>query len=533
MFKNLRIGTRLATGFGLVVTMMIVLSAVAVVRINNLNASIDDIMKDKFPRTVAANVIIDNINLIARAMRNSLLVRTPEEAQRELGRIGESRKIIIEKFDWLRTQNISVDEKRMLDAALDARRIYVADQDRFLDLHKAGKHEEATDFLVNSIRTSQAQYIKSVSDLINFQGDLMTRSGEAAEEASVSGRNLIIALSVGALLFAAGFGVWIARSITNPIRETVDAANRLAEGDLTVTINADSRDETGQLKAAMKGLVEKLAHIIGEVRASADTLGSAAEQVSATAQSLSQGTSEQAASVEQISATVEQASASVNQNAENARITDSMAVKASQEAQEGGTAVKETVSAMKAIADKIGIIDDIAYQTNLLALNAAIEAARAGEHGKGFAVVAAEVRKLAERSQIAAQEIGGLAGSSVRLAESAGALLDEMVPTIKKTSDLVQEIASASEEQTGGINQINSAMSQLNQVTQQSASASEELAATAVEMGGQAEQLQQLMNFFKVESAISAAPIRRQSTSIRSKRPLTTVGEPDLEYVRF
>jgi methyl-accepting chemotaxis protein len=185
----------------------------------------------------------------------------------------------------------------------------------------------------------------------------------------------------------------------------------------------------------------------------------------------------------------------------NAKVTDGMATKASGEASEGGEAVRATVIAMKQIAQKISIIDDIAYQTNLLALNAAIEAARAGEHGKGFAVVAAEVRKLAERSQVAAQEIGTVASSSVDLAERAGKLLDEMVPNIKRTSDLVQEITAASEEQSSGVSQINMAVSQLSQTTQQNASSSEELAATAEEMSTQAEQLQQAMSFFKVSDA--------------------------------
>jgi methyl-accepting chemotaxis protein len=215
--------------------------------------------------------------------------------------------------------------------------------------------------------------------------------------------------------------------------------------------------------------------------------------------------------VEETSASVEQMSASINQNAENAKVTNGMADSAAKQASEGGQAVKETVVAMKSIADKIGIIDDIAYQTNLLALNAAIEAARAGEHGKGFAVVAAEVRKLAERSQVAAQEIGEVAKNSVGLAERAGKLLDEIVPSIGKTSDLVQEIAAASEEQSSGVGQINTAMNQLNQITQQNASSSEELAATAEEMSGQAENLQQLVGFFKVENATGTTALQHAS----------------------
>ncbi|WNV06132.1 methyl-accepting chemotaxis protein [Candidatus Methylospira mobilis] len=290
-----------------------------------------------------------------------------------------------------------------------------------------------------------------------------------------------------------------------PVNEAIAVLADLEKGDLTQSVKGDYKGRLKEFKDIVNNTIEKLAQTISQVMTATDALTEASGEVSATAQSMSQGSSEQAASVEQTSSAVEQMSASVVQNAENAKVTDGMAAKAAKEAEEGGAAVTLTVAAMKSIANKIGIIDDIAYQTNLLALNAAIEAARAGEHGKGFAVVAAEVRKLAERSQIAAQEIGELAGSSVDMAEKAGTLLSEIVPSIAKTSDLVQEIASASEEQTSGVNQINNAMTQLNQITQQNASASEELAATAEEMSGQAEQLQDLMSFFKVNMA-SIAP---------------------------
>ncbi|MBI5660418.1 MAG: Tar ligand binding domain-containing protein [Nitrosomonadales bacterium] len=330
------------------------------------------------------------------------------------------------------------------------------------------------------------------------------------------------------------------------IIEAVKVIESISRGDLSHTMEREYQGMFKQLKDATNGTVSKLSETISEVRASADSLSGAAEEISATAQSLSQGASEQAASVEETSASIEQMSASVSQNAENAKVTDGMAAKAAREAAEGGGAVKSTVVAMKQIAAKIGIIDDIAYQTNLLALNAAIEAARAGEHGKGFAVVAAEVRKLAERSQVAAREISEVAGSSVELAERAGKLLDEMVPSINKTSDLVQEITAASNEQSSGIGQINSAMSQLSQTTQQNASASEELAATSEEMSGQAEKLQQLMAFFKLDGGAAGAPAQAPNKTADAKNRATAVrisgslmqkvrgaASAEAEFVRF
>ncbi len=285
-------------------------------------------------------------------------------------------------------------------------------------------------------------------------------------------------------------------AVVDPINEVKRVMGALAGGDLTQSISQDYQGEFRVLKDAINDTTAKLASTIAEVNSTTETLANATSQISATAQSLSQASSEQAASVEETSASVEQMSASIRQNTDNAKVANTMSADGTKKAADGGEAVTETVAAMKQIAKKIGIIDDIAYQTNLLALNAAIEAARAGEHGKGFAVVAAEVRKLAERSQVAAQEIGQLAGNSVGLAERAGKLLDEIVPATRKTADLVQEITAASQEQTVGVDQVNTAISQLSQITQQNASASEELAATAEEMSGQAGALQELMGFF-------------------------------------
>ena len=324
------------------------------------------------------------------------------------------------------------------------------------------------------------------------------------------------------------------------IADVVRVMGAMSEGDLTKTIDKHYEGAFAELKEYANNTVAKLAQVVGEVNGSAESLAAASEQVSSTAQALAQAASEQAANVEETSASVEQMTASVAQNTENAKVTDAMASRAADEASEGGDAVRSTVAAMKQIAAKVLIIDDIAYQTNLLALNAAIEAARAGEHGKGFAVVAAEVRKLAERSQVAAQEIGEVATSSVSLAEKAGQMLGAMVPNIKRTSDLVQEITAASEEQSAGLVQINSAIGQLSQTTQQNASGSEELAATAEQMSGQAEELQETMGFFKVGDGRGKAP-QREADRVKRPRALAlrsragvSISEPDeSDFVRY
>ena len=306
-----------------------------------------------------------------------------------------------------------------------------------------------------------------------------------------------------------------ANATTEKLAGIIDDVGRvfsgMADGDLTQRITRDAEGIFEQVKQDSNASSDNLARVMAEVRAAADALTGAANQVSATAQSLSQAASQQAAGVEETTSQIDVMSASITQNSDNAKVTDGMATKASKEATDGGGAVSQTVAAMKQIAAKIGIVDDIAYQTNLLALNAAIEAARAGEHGKGFAVVAAEVRKLAERSQEAAKEIGDLAIHSVSTAERAGKLLQEIVPSIQKTSELVQEIAAASAEQSESVVQIGGAMGQLSKATQQNASASEELAATSEELSGQAEQLQQSIAFFNTGDDAPKVRSRREA----------------------
>lgn len=447
-------------------------------------------------------------------------------------KLRDNQKEIHQAVEEYTTHLSDEEDSQLLETERKGIAAFLQGAETLLDHSRMHENDLAHHQLEELQRTVISPLRKDIKAHMEYNVRTANKGSEDASETHVQATLISVAVSAITLILITVLGTLITRNLLRQLggepAYAVETVSRIAAGDLTVSVETKAGDNTSML-AAIRSMVENLARIIGEVRSAADSLSSASEEVSSTAQSLSQGSSEQAAGVEETSASVEQMSASINQNTENARVTENMALKAAREADEGGETVRKTASAMKSIAAKISIIDDIAYQTNLLALNAAIEAARAGEHGKGFAVVAAEVRKLAERSQVAAKEIGAVAENSVGLAEMAGKLLDEIVPSIRKTSDLVQEISAASAEQSSGAVQINSAMDQLNSVTQQSSAASEELAATAEEMSSQAEQLQQMMDFFTVAGMKKSDPGQTVKNNARSNNKPTAKIRNDAE----
>jgi methyl-accepting chemotaxis protein len=504
VLKNLKIGIRLGLGFGAVLLLLVAIAMLGINRMSSMNDATQNITDDAYPKVVLAKDLIRDAVDIPRQMRGMLLTSDAAEHQRYRKQIEQLRADANGRIADLTKLVASESGKKLLKQITDKHAALEPTYAQFYGLVDSDR-QRAAEFVSKDVMPANREFTEAINELAKHQSEKMKKLADEADRTYADTRQLVIGITAGAALLAVLIATMITLSVTRPLRQAVDAADRLAAGDLTVDIHANSRDEAGLLLAAMKNMIAKLTQVVGEVNGSAQSLASASEEVSATAQSLSQAASEQAAGVEETSASLEQMTASIAQNTENARVTDGMAAQAAREAAEGGEAVKATVTAMQRIAKQIGIIDDIAYQTNLLALNAAIEAARAGEHGKGFAVVAAEVRKLAERSQVAAQEIGEVATNSVELAERAGSLLDRMVPNIRKTSDLVQEITAASEEQSAGVGQINAAVGQMSQTTQQNASSSEELAATAEEMSSQAEQLQAAMAFFRIDGANGGA----------------------------
>lgn len=507
MQVGMKVRTQLGLSFGTVIVFLLVASAAGFFAVESLGASVISMLEHE--ATVAEHAARARANVVGlRRYEKDFIINMESAQKRE-----EYLKSWQEQLEHLKERLAAVEKATLAE---EDRRT-VASLRRELATYTAGFSDMVKDVEGGSITSvsdanrhlaGHKEAIRSLEDTVKELADRMNEAmdGLAPRVGDTVRRTagILLALAAVALITAFVITYVVTRSLLGRLggepTYVAHIAERIADGDLSLDLGAAGSKETGVF-AAMRSMSERLKQILGEVQSSSQALLAAAEQVSMTAQGLSQGTSEQASSIEETSSSLEQMSASVTQNTENARQSEQMAVKGAHDAEESGRAVSETVDAMRVIAERVGIIEEIAYQTNLLALNAAIEAARAGEQGRGFAVVATEVRKLAERSQGAAKEISGVAASSVGVAERSGTLLKELVPAIRKTSELIQEVAAASREQSAGITQVNKAMSQVDQVTQRNASAAEELSSTAEELSSQAESLQQQVSYFRLSAA--------------------------------
>ncbi len=511
MFANMKIGKRMGAGFGLLLLFMVVLIWLGARGMSEINKDLERIVTINMVRIDMVGDMNKNISDIGINVRNIIINNNPEKRREYEQRIVKFREEYAAAFKKAEEMTTKTDTKswEIISKLKDAVSVYRALNSQVIELGMAGRDAEAAQLLSKEAAPAEREVSKRIEELLQHN---MERNKARYEEAVVtyhSSRNTMFGLGAAAILCALFIAFYLTRGIVGPLNEAVSIANSLAQGDLTITVQAKSQDETGIMLAAIAAMVEKLKHVIGDVMSASDNVSSGSQELSATAQQMSRGATEQAASAEEISSSMEEMAASIRQNTDNAMQTEKISMKSSTDAREGGIAVIKTVEAMKEIATKISIIEEIARQTNLLALNAAIEAARAGEHGKGFAVVASEVRKLAERSQAAAGEISHLSSSSVSIAEQAGEMLARMVPDIQRTAELVQEITASSKEQDTGAEQINKAIQQLDQVIQQNASASEEMASTSEELSSQAEQLSDAVSFFKVDAALTGASGRQ------------------------
>ncbi len=547
-----KVGTRLAAGFGVVIVALVVVGAVGSLGMRDLSGEVKRMTEDLFPKTVLANNIVNDVNTIARAMRNSLLESEPAKIKAEFDRIETARSDIAKEFAELDKRITSAEGKAVLERAHAARKDYLAEQEAFLRLMKESKFDDARKLLLERIRKEQQAYIDAVNKVIDFQSELMAKAGMDAEATVNSVMFQILLVGGVATLLGIGIGVLITRGLVKQLGGepdyAADVAKRIADGDLTQPVATKANDSTSLL-AAMKVMQERLSNVVGQIRESTDAVGTASREIAQGNADLSQRTEEQASSLEETASSMEELTSTVKQNADNARQANQLATSASAVATKGGAVVGEVVSTMdaisassKKIADIIGVIDGIAFQTNILALNAAVEAARAGEQGRGFAVVASEVRNLAQRSAGAAKEIKELITDSVgkvdsgtKLVADAGNTMAEVVASVKRVTDIMAEITAASLEQSSGIEQVSQAIVQMDQVTQQNAALVEESAAAAESMEEQAKQLSTVVAVFKVAGGNVATPakavIERAQAAAKATVPPARRTKPPLKVV--
>ncbi len=530
MIKNMSIGQRLALGFGVVIALLIMLAGLSYVRISSLNNEVGTMVDSRYPKTVAANGIKADVSEATRSMLNVLIMSDPTQIAKELANIEARNASATAALAGLSKSTTDPKGQEILKAIATIRDKFTPAQASFINMIKEENKDGALTKFLFSLRPQQNRYFDQLDKFIAFQNTEMVTAGDAAHAVSKRTQFLIMVLALIAAGISLAVAVLATRSITKPLKEAVDVAQRVANGDLTSVIEVNSQDETGQMMEALRHMNASLIKIVAEVRTGTDQIAEASSEIASGNLDLSSRTEEQAASLGQTSNSMRELTSTVQQNADNARQANQLAAQASEVAVRGGSVVSHVIDTMgsitassKKIVDIIGVIDGIAFQTNILALNAAVEAARAGEQGRGFAVVASEVRNLAQRSAAAAKEIKQLIGDSVdkvregsNLVEQAGVTMEEVVASVRRVTDIMGEITSASQEQSAGIAQVNNTILEMDETTQQNAALVEEAAAAAASMQDQAATLARVVSVFKLDQADAKVP----------RKPVVSTGKP-------
>jgi len=538
---NLKIGTRLAVGFGAVCAALVFMVGQGTVMLGKINEGTDEIVNKRMPRIDAPTRMLSEVNDVAIALRNMMLNDEASDRAAQVEKIASSRKAVDAIFQQMEGMFQDPKARAVLDKQHESSARYMKGTDDLLRLIAGGDAKAANTFLMKELRPALRALKDATAEQIQIQKDLATAKAHEAQATYERTRNLMLVLGLVILAAAAALARWITLSITRPVRQALDVANAVASGDLTSRVEARGDCEVAQLLKALKSMNEQLVATVGTVRSSTDAIATASSQVAAGNLDLSSRTEQQAGSLEETASSMEELTSTVKQNADNARQANTLAETAAGVAARGGQVIHEVVQTMDQIhaasgkiVDIISVIDGIAFQTNILALNAAVEAARAGEQGRGFAVVAGEVRSLAQRSAGAAKEIKALIGDSSekvetgsRLVKDAGATMEEIVTSVRHVTDILNEISSASQEQSAGIQQVNEAVTQMDGVTQQNAALVEQAAAASQSLQEQAGRLSEAVAVFKLDAHAVAAPAATGSAArlpalqaAPAKRPL-------------